>query len=138
MPESYYSWAAIIVAVLYLDRLLFSRGKVKLIDLHIHEDYKDNYKQFSVKFRASGALTHHHLEYHLRNTEDPTTVIVGKKRTLSFSTKDKNHETLMINKKYIKGGRWELCVKVTSQGSRINPFYVYHPVVSTIKKEFEL
>lgn len=65
-------------------------------------------------------------------------VIVGKARTMDFARTGENHETLLFDKAYVKTGTWDLCVIVTNQGSRINPFYMIFPQKHTITKEVSL
>lgn len=128
----------IILAIMAFDRVFFQRGKVKLISLEKQGIYKGNLEKFSVMFSSREPLMHSVLECHLRDKNNPTTVIVGKERTLAFSKSGLNNESLLFNHNMIEAGEWELCVKVTSQGSRINPFYMIFPITNTITREVNL
>lgn len=133
----HYTAAALLLVLAILDRCLLCRGRVKILSLSNRPPYLDKYC-FSVRFHTQGALMFSQIEYHLRSKEDPTMVIVGKARTLDFAHQGENHETLLFDKAYVKSGTWDLCVIVTNQGSRINPFYMLFPQNHTITQEVRL
>lgn len=133
-----YVTAAVCLIVLALvDRFVLRRGRVCIQSLARQPPYMDKYC-FSVRFHARGLLMYSQIEYHLRSKKDPTMVIVGKTRTLAFAKAGNNHETLLFDKSYVQSGEWELCVSVTNQGSRINPFYMIFPQTHMITTEVHL
>ncbi|MDC5753529.1 hypothetical protein [Vibrio europaeus] len=130
-------WAILVACLFLADRIIGGRSKVKLLDLGLHSNYL-GYRKFSVSFDSKCNLKSHRIEYHLQNTDDPKVVIAGKSRSMSTSEKGKNRETLLINKKLIKPGKWLLVVEVIQDRHPLNPFYSLCPVTNKITKEFHL
>ena len=110
---------------------------MKLLELNLHENYLE-YRKFSVTFLSKCNLKHYRIEYYLQNTDDPKVVIAGKSRSMSTSVKGKNRETLLLNEKLIKPGKWQLVVEVKQDRHPVNPFYSLFPVNNKITKEFIL
>ncbi|EKN4689550.1 lysis protein [Yersinia ruckeri] len=132
LSQSVIAAAALTAAV--IDRIIFKRKQVIILKVG------DAVNQgraigFPVMFKnkvnhLKGAL----IEYWLRDTNNPTTVINGKPRTLDISNKGVNEEYLLIDKKYLSSGTWELHVRVTHGNCRWNPLYRLFPVQSICVK----
>ncbi|MCG3462189.1 lysis protein [Xenorhabdus bovienii] len=122
------------LAVAVIDRIFFQRKQVILLNIGDSID-RGRAIAFPVMFKnkanhLKGAL----IEYWLRDTNNPTTVINGKTRTLDISKKGVNEEYLLIDKKYLTPGAWELHVRVTHGNCRWNPLYRLFPVQSQRQK----
>ncbi|WP_426575311.1 lysis protein (plasmid) [Xenorhabdus stockiae] len=122
------------LAVAVIDRIVFQRQQVIILNLGEAID-RGRAIAFPVIFKnkvkhLKGAL----IEYWLRDTNNPTTVINGKARTLDISKKGVNEEYLLIDKKYLTSGAWELHVRVTHGNCRWNPLYRLFPVQSQRQK----
>ena len=127
--------ASCLVAISLLDRSLLKRREIKINDVKL-ADNSDQYIRFVLDFSIKQKLQNAAVTYTLRDKNNPATVVTGKARTLEFSKIGDNSEYLLINKKLVKSGTWDLDVKVISSGSRINPFYKLFPITTTLRKEF--
>ncbi|WP_139158926.1 hypothetical protein [Vibrio sonorensis] len=145
MPEiiqhfSLLGWALVVLCFFLISRAIGGRSKIKLTGLGLHANYL-GYKKFSVAFDSkvnSNQLRNYRIEYYLQNTDDPKVVITGKSRSMSTSKKGRNKETLLIDKKLIKAGKWQLVVEVKQDRHPINLFFALFPVTQKITKEFTL
>ncbi|MDC9615444.1 lysis protein [Xenorhabdus khoisanae] len=126
--------ATVSLAVAVIDRIFFQRKQVIILNIGDSID-RGRAIAFPVMFKnkvhpLKGAL----IEYWLRDTNNPTTVINGKARTLDISKKGVNEEYLLVDKKYLTSGAWELHVRVTHGNCRWNPLYRLFPVQSHRQK----
>ncbi|WP_340618765.1 lysis protein [Xenorhabdus entomophaga] len=126
--------ATVSLAVAVIDRIFFQRKQVIILNIGDSID-RGRAVAFPVMFKnkvhpLKGAL----IEYWLRDTNNPTTVINGKARTLDISKKGVNEEYLLVDKKYLTSGAWELHVRVTHGNCRWNPLYRLFPVQSHRQK----
>ncbi|MBD2780808.1 lysis protein [Xenorhabdus sp. 42] len=122
------------LALAVIDRIFLQRKQVIILNIGNSID-RGRAIAFPVMFenkvnRLKGAL----IEYWLRDTNNPTTVINGKARTLDISKKGMNEEYLLVDKKYLTSGAWELHVRVTHGNCRWNPLYRLFPVQSHRQK----
>ncbi|KMJ46716.1 hypothetical protein AB204_02585 [Xenorhabdus khoisanae] len=130
--------ATVSLAVAVIDRIFFQRKQVIILNIGDSTD-RGRAMAFPVMFKnkvhpLKGAL----IEYWLRDTNNPTTVINGKARTLDISKKGVNEEYLLIDKKYLTSGAWELHVRVTHGNCRWNPLYRLFPVQSHRQKSYSI
>lgn len=136
LSQSVIATAALTAAV--IDRVLFKRKQVIILRIDEAVD-QGRAIGFPVMFKnkvkhLKGAL----IEYWLRDTSNPTTVINGKPRTLDISSKGVNEEYLLIDKKYLSSGTWELHVRITHGNCRWNPLYRLFPVQSIRVKRCDI
>ncbi len=130
-------WAIFVACLFVIERIIGGRTKVSILDLNLHNNYL-GYKKFSMTFESKCSLSSHRVEYYLQNTDDPKVVITGKSRSMSTSVKGRNRETLLINKKLVKPGKWQLVVEVKQDRHPFSPLYTLFPVTNKITKEFHL
>lgn len=130
--------SGIVIAAAAFDRFVMKRRKVTVKDIEF-VDVKGEHLRFSLKFSIKQKLLQSHVSYTLRDKKNPRTVIYGKTRTLEFSDVGDNEEFILLPKKLqTSPGYWVMDVKVSSAGSRINPFYKILPIETHITKEFYL
>lgn len=134
----YLASAGIFLTMAAFDRFLLKRRKVEILEIQRAED-DDSYIRFALSFHTKQQLRGSRVSYTLRDKKNPRTVIAGKERPLDFSSCGTNNEFLLFNKKLINDkGDWVLDVKITSDGSRVNPLYKIFPIETTARKEFNL
>ncbi|MGL5103071.1 MAG: lysis protein [Plesiomonas sp.] len=126
------------LAVAVIDRLLLKRKQITVLSVGSVTD-RGRAFAFPVRFHnRSGVLKGAYVEYWLRDTSDPTTVINGKCRTLDITKKGTSEEFLLVDKKYITSGEWELHIRVTHGNCRWNPLYRWFPVQSNFQQNYIL
>ncbi|GAL07969.1 LYDB [Photobacterium aphoticum] len=134
----YLTYTGLAIGLAIIDRFMLERRKVHIVDVEKCED-DARHIRFAMRFQTKHKLRGSRVSYTLRDKKDPTTVINGKERPLDFSHTGENNEFLLFNKKLLtEPGRWVLDVKITSDGSRINPLYKIFPIETTFTKEFEI
>ena len=123
-----------IVLLLAFDRWVLKRGTVVATGIEFY-DTNNGYHRFELKFSAKLPLKFTQITYELRDCKLPTLVLTGKSRALDFSSNGENSELLLIESKlFNQDTDWNAHVKITSAGSRINPFYKIFPAVSVIDR----
>lgn len=135
MTGGYILTATCCVAISLIDRLFIKRRTIKINGINKADD-SDQYVRFVLDFNIKQKLQNATVAYTLRDKKNPATVIAGKTRTLEFSKIGDNSEYLLFNHKLVTAGEWMLDLKITSSGSRINPFYKLFPITTTLRKEF--
>lgn len=134
---SYEVWIPSLIAVLILDRWVFRAGTVKLVEIG-EVKYSDEFAMIGLEYNSNQRFIKSTLTYTVRDTNDPTTVINGKARSLDFSKKGMNNEFLLIKKNLLKSGDWVVDVKVSTTSSRINFFHSIFPIETHIQKQVEI
>lgn len=128
----FYGMAALAV----FDRFILKRKKIRLVECG-DAVVRGKALAFPLRFRVSCArLTGAMVEYSLRDSKNPTSVITGKTRTLDLSAKGINEEYLLIDQRYLEAGTWLLSVRVTHGNSRMNPLYRIFPVQESITRNY--
>ena len=123
-----------VVLALAFDRWVLKRGTVKASGIEFY-DTNNGYHRFELKFNAKLPLKFTQIQYELRDCNQPTLVLTGKTRTLDFSNEGENSELLLIESKlFNQDTDWNAHIKITSAGSRLNPFYKIFPAVSIIDR----
>lgn len=120
-----------------LDRFYLKRRCVDINSIYQAQS-DDLTHRFVIGFSINEKLLSSSITYTLRDKNNPKTVVSGKPRTLEFSPTGANEEYLLFPRHLIKSGKWILDVKVTSFGSRINPFYKLFPITKTESREFQI
>ncbi|MGL6448886.1 hypothetical protein [Aeromonas veronii] len=120
--------AAAVVALAFLDRFIWKRGKVTITELR-KADREGNYLRYLLKYEANSEPEWSELRYSFRDRRCPTTVIAGKTRTLDGCKAGENAEYLLIRDDLLTPGEWDLTVQITTV-SRRNPFYSLFPFSS--------
>lgn len=126
-------------AAMVVDRCAFARKKVSLLGCGA-ATVRGNALAFPVRLSIAcvGKLAGAKIEYWLRDSNDPTVVISGKKRTLDLSPKGVSEEFLLIDTRYLEPGEWSLTVRVTHGNSRLNPLYRIFPLQDTVTRTYQL
>ncbi|HFU2857336.1 TPA: lysis protein [Enterobacter cloacae] len=120
------------------DRVFVRREKVHVLDLG-EVRYREGFIDVPLRFvNNAQKLKGAHVEYWLRDEENPTQVVVGKHRTLDMAPIGLNSEYLSFKAGYVAPGGWELVVRITHGDCRWNPFYRLFPLQSTIKRHLTI
>lgn len=123
-------------AAAIFDRFVLKRKRVVLVGAG-DGIVKGRALAFPVSFQVKCAnLTGAHIEYWLRDSNNPTAVITGKTRTLDFAPKGLNQEYLLIDPKYLTEGTWMLTIRITHGNSRTNPLYRIFPLQETKMRNY--
>lgn len=134
----YLAYAGALIGLIAFDRFVLQRRKVNIIQV-TRASNDERHVRFAMEFSIGQKLRGCRVSYTLRDKKNPRTVINGKERPLDFSHRGVNNEYLLFNKKLLgQGGDWVLDIKITSDGSRINPLYKYFPIETTYRQEFNL
>ncbi|MGF1905257.1 hypothetical protein [Aliivibrio salmonicida] len=130
-------WIFFIFCFAAIDRWYLRNGTVTLFDI---DDIKcsDDFVMFGLAYESNQRFIKSELCYSIRDMNNPTTVISGKTRTLDFAKKGMNNEFLLIKKNLLTNGDWIVDVKVTTTGSRINPFHKIFPIETHLQKQVEI
>lgn len=132
-----YFFAAFLLLSACADRFVLRRREISIHNIYFAGDDESSYK-FAINFSIEQHLQDSSIIYTLRDVKNPSTVISGKPRTLEFSQLGGNEEYLIFPKHLISAGRWRLDVKITSSGSRLNPFYKIFPIKKIISKDLDV
>ncbi|WP_035604498.1 hypothetical protein [Edwardsiella tarda] len=129
-----------LIGLCVAERFMLKRGGVTINNLSLDGSTADGeYYRFAMGYTAKKKLRHSVLQYELRDAKRPTTVIAGKTRTLDFAYEGHNDEFLLIRKSLVKeSGTWLLNVRISTGGSRWNPFYKLFPIEASSTQPFRL
>lgn len=137
MSGTYQFWVILISLLAIADRFWWRNGSVSLRDID-RPSYTEKFFRVGLAYLSNQRFIKSELNYTIRDTQDPTTVIAGKTRSLDFSKPGLNREFLLIDKKLLTSGTWVVDVKVTTTGSRINPLHKIFPITTHIKRQVEI
>ncbi len=127
-----------LIGLCVAERFSLKRSGIKILGLGMAPS-DDEFYRFSMTYSVKKKLRHSQVQYELRDAKRPTTVIAGKTRTMDFSSKGTNDEFLLIRKDLLQaGGTWLLNVRITTAGSRWNPFYKLFPVEVSASQAFNI
>lgn len=125
------------IGLALVDRFVLARGRVQILETAMHKA-TDSHLRFGFRYNVKGQPAWSKVEYSLHDENDPTTVIVGKERSLSFSKPGENHEYLLIRKDLVSSGNWMLKIRVHTTAGRSNPFYTIYPFSVTHSHTVEI
>lgn len=137
MTGTYQFWVILISLLAVVDRFGWRNGSVSLRDIE-GPSYTDKFFRVGLTYLSNQRFIKSELNYTIRDTQDPTTVIAGKSRSLDFSKPGLNRGYLLIDKKLLSSGTWIVDLKVTTTGSRINPLHEIFPITTHIKRQVEI
>ena len=132
LSTSAFATAALIAAI--ADRLVLQRHKLEMIGIGVAEQKKGVLRIPLQYINRAKRLKGARVEFWLRDSDHPTTIIPGEHRTLDLAVHGLNNEFLTFKPGEVRPGRWQLHVRVTHGDCRWNPLYRLFPLQTILRE----